>query len=645
MKTALWSPTKQQKQATRLQAYEDFLSQTKGLSFKNYEALHRWSCENLEDFWESIWDFFHVHGEKGKKPYLINKESCEKARFFPNARLNFAENILKHRAEKDALMTFNEKGEVTTYSQKELYEAVCKCALFLKSMNIKSKDRIASVLPCGFDGVVLQLATVAVGAIWTGISPDFGVQGLEDRLGQVNLSLIVATTSYTYQGKNYDCQEKILTVCKDLKEPVLWLEPAQHGAPTTLETLIKEFNPSDFIFEQFDFDHPLYILYSSGTTGVPKCIIHGAGGTLLQHLKELQLQSDVHSKDKIFYFTTTSWMMWHWLVSALASGACVATYDGSPSYLSPGFLLHLAKKHDFTHFGTSAKYIDSLKKQNISFKEGDFPNLRMIISTGSPLCEDSYHYIYEHIKKDVCLSSVSGGSDIISCFAIGNPKGDVYPGELQVLGLGYDVRVFDESAKELKKGEKGELVCVKPFVSRPIGFYGDDENNTKYHKAYYARFNNIWHHGDYCERTTEGGLVIYGRSDATLNPGGVRIGTAEIYRQVEIFPEIQEALAVGRKIEDDEEVILFVKMAPNLALNEELIKRLKSHIRLSTTPRHVPAHIYETPDIPKTKNNKIAELAVKQIIHGQEVKNKEALLNPESLDDFKAYAVCILMLL
>ncbi len=612
-----------------------------------YGELYTWSIQNVEGFWEAIWSRCKVIGKSPSHFIIENKEDVEKALFFKDAYLNFSENVLRRRDDATAITFYGEEMHHYTLSYKDLYNQVSRLEQFLTSVSLRESERVGCYLPNIPEAIIGMLATATHGAIWSTCSPDFGTAALIDRFGQITPRILFIADGYYYNGKTFaviDKLSKILEAIPSIEHVIVI--PYLKEAPLTLpeckgvtlhlwDDIVKNFPATDITFKQFPFNHPLYILYSSGTTGIPKCIIHSAGGTLLQHLKEHQLHCDIKRDDVIFYFTTCSWMMWHWLVSVLASEASILLYDGSPTYPRLDILFELADRHKVKLFGTSAKYLDSLSKNNINVKNTyALEKLCMITSTGSPLLPATFDYVYEHIKTDLCLASISGGTDIISCFVLGNPVAPVYRGEIQTAGLGLAVDVYRPDGTTADVGEQGELVCLTPFPSRPLCFWNDGKGE-RYHKAYFARFPNVWHHGDFIAKTIHKGFVIVGRSDAVLNPGGVRIGTAEIYRQVETLDFIMESLAIGQPFDGDERVLLFVRLKEGVILTEDLISIIKQHIRQHTTPRHVPAKIIQVPDIPRTKNNKIAELAVKQTILGKAVDNTSALLNPESLNYFK----------
>jgi acetoacetyl-CoA synthetase len=627
----LWTPSRERAQASELARFMRLAGKT------SYEELHRWSIERSADFWELVWRFAEVRGEMGDRR-LIDADRMPGALWFPDARLNYAENLLRERDAAPAITFWGEDRVKRRLSKRQLYDLVSRIAQALADAGVKKGDRVAGYLPNVPEATAALLATASLGAVWSSCSPDFGVQGVLDRFGQIEPKILFCADGYIYGGKEFDSQEKASQVLEKLPSVEECVVVDYLGAPasagTSLFDFLDPFDPAEIRFERVEFNHPLYILYSSGTTGVPKCIVHGTGGSLLQHLKEHRLQSDVKPSDRLFYFTTLGWMMWNWLVSGLASGATLILYDGSPFVGRGKVMFDLAEAEGVTHFGTSAKFIDALGKAGLKPKETHrLDELRTILSTGSPLVPEGFDYIYASVKDDVCLSSISGGTDIVSCFVLGNPIGPVWRGEIQAKGLGMAVEVFDENGKSLR-GEKGELVCTKPFPSMPVGFWNDPDG-AKYRAAYFEKFPNVWRHGDWCEETEHGGFIIYGRSDAVLNPGGVRIGTAEIYRQVESLDQIVESLVIGQDWEGDVRVVLFVKLKDGLTLDESLSSQIKKRIRDNTTPRHVPAKILQVADIPRTKSGKIVELAVRDVVHGRQVKNIEALGNPEALEHFR----------
>ncbi len=644
----IWQPSVQRIAGTRLTAFSVAAGQrwNRPLANADYATLHAWSINHPEEFWVSVWEFGEVRGEMGST-VVIDPEKMPGARWFPEARLNFAENLLRRRDDADAVVFWGEDKVKGRASHAELYQAVAQTAAALRAMGVTKGDRVAAYLPNVPAAVVAMLAAASIGAIFSSASPDFGVQGVVDRFGQIEPKLLFACDAYWYNGKIIDCQGKVAEIAARMPslERVVLVPYAGDGDIAAVKhgVLLNDFlapfaGERNIRFERLPFDHPLYIMYSSGTTGVPKCIVHCAGGTLLQHIKEHQLQSDVHANDRLFYFTTCGWMMWNWLVTGLASGATLLLYDGSPFVGRGNILFDYADAEGMTHFGTSAKFIDAIAKIELKPRQTHkLEKLRAVFSTGSPLVAEGFDYVYANIKHDIQLASVSGGTDIISCFVIGNPNGPVYSGEIQCAGLGMAVDVFDDDGRPVR-GEKGELVCTHSFPVMPIGFW-KDPGGTKYHAAYFDRFNNIWCHGDFAEVTSRGGFIIYGRSDATLNPGGVRIGTAEIYRQVEKLSEVVESIVIGQDwppgSSGDVRVVLFVKLREGLAHHDELERRIKQVIRDNTTPRHVPAKILQVADIPRTKSGKIVELAVRNVVHGNPVKNVEALANPEALEHFR----------
>jgi acetoacetyl-CoA synthetase len=635
----LWTPSPERVERTRL---AQFMQQA---GHGDYAALHRWSIDEREAFWNQLWDFCEVRGEKGGKT-LVDGERMPGARFFPEGRLNFADNLLRARDDGDALVFWGEDKVRRKLSRRALYDLVSRMAQALAAAGVNKGDRVAGYLPNLPESIAATLATASLGAIWSSCSPDFGVQGVLDRFGQIEPKVLFCADRYLYGGKEFATLDKVADILGQLPSvarcvviPYDPQAPERAAAGTlpngvTLEEFVAPFAARDIAFEIVDFNHPLYILYSSGTTGVPKCIVHGTGGTLLQHLKEHQLQSDVQPGDRLFYFTTLGWMMWNWLVSGLASGATLLLYDGSPFVSRGRIVFDLADAEGMTQLGTSAKYIDAIAKVGLEPRRTHrLEALRAVLSTGSPLMPEGFDYVYQKVKSDLCLSSISGGTDIVSCFVLGNPIGPVWRGEIQAPGLGMAVEVFDENGESVV-GEKGELVCTKAFPSMPVGFW-DDPDGAKYRAAYFDKYPNVWRHGDWCELTRHGGMMIYGRSDAVLNPGGVRIGTAEIYRQVEAFDEVVESIVVGQDWEGDVRVVLFVKLRDGLMLDDALSAKIKKRIRDNTTPRHVPAKLLQVADIPRTKSGKIVELAVREVIHGRAVKNVEALANPEVLEDFR----------
>ncbi len=634
---ALWTPSEAFKATQPLSQFMAWCAERTGRSFTDYDDFYRWSVEDRASFWSAVWDYCGVIGDKGETA-LADGDDMLKARFFPEARLNFAENLLAHAGEGDALVFHGENKAADRWSWTRLTATVSRLQQALAAMGIGEGDRVAAMMPNMPETVALMLAVTSTGAIWSSCSPDFGDQGVLDRFGQIEPKLFIACDGYWYNGKRQDVADKVVAVSLKLNVPVLVI-PYAGDTPALLERLadgrsfdqfIADFSVKEIEYKRLPFSHPIYILFSSGTTGVPKCIVHSAGGTLLQHLKEQRFHCGLQAGEKLFYFTTCGWMMWNWLVSGLACGATLCLYDGSPFYPDGNVLFDYAAEEKFAIFGTSAKYIDAVRKGGLTPKlTHDLSSLRLMTSTGSPLSPEGFSFVYEGIKDDIQLASISGGTDIVSCFVLGNPLKPVWRGEIQGPGLGLAVDVWDDEGKPVR-GEKGELVCTKAFPSMPVMFW-NDPYGAKYRSAYFDRFDNTWCHGDFAEWTEHDGLVIHGRSDATLNPGGVRIGTAEIYNQVEQLDEVVEALCIGQDWEDDVRVILFVRLAPGITLTEELDKKIKTRIRTGASPRHVPAKIIQVEDIPRTKSGKIVELAVREVVHGRPVKNKEALANPEAL--------------
>ena len=633
----VWTPSQDQILNSNLKKFTEFVEENTGKHFKSYDELHHFSISNPE-FWRFIIEFCKVEGEWNGPIY--EGENIFSAQWFPQSKLNFAENMLKNRSDNEALIFRCEDRISKTLSFAELYNQVSKTAQHLKELGVTKGDRVAGFLPNFAGSIVAMLATASVGAIWSSCSPDFGEQGVIDRFGQIEPKVLFCVDGYFYNGKTHNCLDKIKSFTArlpSLKQVVIFdyasLSNIVINNSISYQEILENYEAIEIGFERVGFDHPLYIMYSSGTTGVPKCIVHGHGGTLVQHLKEHQLQTNISSGDRVFYFTTCSWMMWNWLVSALGTGATIMLYDGSPTYPDSTVLWKFADEEQFSHFGTSAKYIETLMKDDVNpsaiFK---LSNLKVICSTGSPLSAECYDYIYNNVGY-VHLASISGGTDIVSCFVLGVPNIPVRRGEIQGAGLGMAVEIWDDSGR-VNRGERGELVCTKPFPSRPVKFWNDIDGR-KYHAAYFDRFEGVWAHGDFAEQTPDGGYIIYGRSDATLNPGGVRIGTAEIYRQVDRVKEVLESIVIGQIWESDTRIVLFVKLREGINLTETLADTIKKLIKNNCTSRHVPSKILQVEDIPRTKSGKIVEIPVRDIVHGREVKNKEALANPEALDYFK----------
>jgi acetoacetyl-CoA synthetase len=638
----LWEPSAERIENANITAFARSLGEEWGVRLDGYDALWRFSVDQKEKFWRTVWRDCGVIAETQGETVIADPDKLPGARFFPDARLNFAQNLLRRRDGETAIVFRGEDKVNRRLSYGELYDTVSRLAGALRAAGIGPGDRVAGYLPNMPETIMAMLAAASLGAVWSSCSPDFGIQGVLDRFGQIEPKVLFGVEGYHYNGKAHDCLEKLAAIAAGLPglQRVVIVTYTRESPDiggvakaVMLEDFLAGHAAGEIDFVQMPFNAPLYILYSSGTTGVPKCIVHGAGGILLKHLTEHRLHSDVKRDDRVFYFTTCGWMMWNWLASALACEARVLLYDGSPFHPDGNALFDYAQAEGATLFGTSAKFIDAAKNAGIAPVEThDLSTVRSLLSTGSPLVPESFDYVYERIKRDVHLASISGGTDICGCFVLGNPAGPVWRGEIQARALGLAVDVFDDEGRPVR-GEKGELVCTNAFPSMPVGFWNDPDG-AKYRAAYFERFPNVWCHGDYVALTEHDGMVIYGRSDATLNPGGVRIGTAEIYRQVEQMDEVLEGLVIGQEWQGDTRVVLFVVLRPGIALDEALTDRIKRLIRNNTTPRHVPARIVQVADIPRTKSNKIVELAVREVVHGRPVKNKEALANPEALAHF-----------
>lgn len=663
MAQPLWTPSPDRIANSNMNALMKFIAKD-GHAMAHYSDLYDFSIRLPHLFWKYVWDFGGFVHSKGYDKVLENPDQMPGAKWFTGSKLNFAQNLLKFRHDEIAICAYDERGKQQDITYRELYQKVAKLSTWFKEQGIEPGDRIAAFMPNVPETITAMLAATSVGAVWSSCSPDFGLQGVLDRFGQIEAKMIITTDGYFYGGKQLNSLEKlnkILPQLPSINQVVvvpyankhLTIERAQTelGVEQSIlwQTCLNN-SAKDIEFSQQDFNHPLYILYSSGTTGAPKCIVHGAGGTLLQHYKELAFHTDVKQQDCLFYYTTCGWMMWNWMVSTLMTGAKLVIFDGSPFYPGPEVLWSMVEQEGISIFGTSAKYISSLEKANyLPSEQHSLPKLKSLLSTGSPLSNESFEFVYEHIKQDLCLSSIAGGTDIVSCFTLGNPTLPVYQGELQCLGLGMAVNVYNDEGKAIApdSGERGELVCEVPFPSMPIGFY-NDADNKKYLKSYFQRFDNIWAHGDFAElishkdsndqNKTYNSLIIHGRSDAVLNPGGVRIGTAEIYRQVEKIDAVMESIAVGQTLitdDSDVRVVLFVILRDGLQLNGDLEKEIRTIIRTNASPRHVPAVIVQVADIPRTLSGKIVEVAVREVIHDRPVKNTDALKNPEALELFK----------
>ena len=638
----LWSPSDERIKSSQMYKFVKTINKKNNINIQNFTDLHTWSIENKADFWSLIWDFFEIRGLKGTKPYIEPLNRMPGSNFFPNGKVNYAENMLLGDDLEPAIVFKSEDKIRKEVSWKDLKSQVSSLANFLKKEGVVKGDRIAAYMPNVPETIIMMLAASSIGAIFSSASPDFGVDGVLDRFGQIEPKILLTTDGYWYNGKEVKITNKVLEVVRALPSlqrvvisPFLDVKTEYHANKfIQYSDLQEKFFTEDIVFEVLSLDDPLYIMFSSGTTGKPKCIVHSNGGILLKHLVEMGLHSNAKEKSKVFYFTTCGWMMWNWLVSGLLLKSTIYLYDGSPFFPNPEILWNYVDSEKINFMGVSAKYIDALSKENINIIDKyDLSDLEIIGSTGSPLVHESFDYIYKNVKKDVSVTSLSGGTDIVGCFIGGNPMSVVRRGEIQGPILGMDVHVYNENGQSVKN-EKGELVCTQSFPTMPL-FFWNDEKNKKYHQAYFNKYPNVWCHGDYIVKTEKDGFIIFGRSDATLNPGGVRIGTAEIYRQVEQIKEVLEGLVVGQIWQGDTRIVLFVRLDPKSDLTEDLINKIKTKIKIGASPRHVPSKIIVVNDIPRTKSGKIAELAVRDLIQNKEINNKTALANPECLEEYK----------
>ena len=644
MSRLLWTPSRQRQEASNIYRFMQQVNASRGLSLENYDDLYTWSVEHIADFWEEMWKAAGIIHSKNYRHVLDDEKKMPGARWFEGARLNFAQNLLRFRNDATALIFRGEDKVRRTLSYNELYRQTASVAAALRAQGVVPGDRVTGFMPNMPETIIFMLAATSIGAVWSSCSPDFGIKGVMDRFGQIQPKVLVTADGYFFKGKPLSCLERVAGIVEQIPSiekvvvvPYLSDAPDISGISRAVAYADFAVDEKEIVFEQLPFDHPLYIMYSSGTTGLPKCMVQSAGGVLIHQMKELMLHTDLKPEDTLFYFTTCGWMMWNWLTCGLSLGATLVLYDGNPFHPAPDALWRMAEEEKITIFGTSAGYIAALRNAGVRpEKMFDLSALRTLLSTGSPLSAEDFDFIYQEVKGDLQLSSISGGSDLNGCFALGNPMGPVYAGELQCRGLGMKVVAYDPDGKPVI-GAQGELVCERAFPSMPVGFWNDPDG-TRYHAAYFDVYPGVWTHGDFIEVTPRGGVIIYGRSDATLNPGGVRIGTAEIYRRLEQMTEIDDAVVVGQNWKNDVRVILFVKMAEGVPLTDELAARIRSDLRTHASPRHVPAKIIAVPDIPYTLNMKKVELAVRNTIHGRPVKNTDALRNPEVLEFYRNLA-------
>ena len=643
MSEPLWQPDSDSIGKANVTQFAKQAGSRYNISLNTYDQLHRWSIDHSEAFWQEVWQFCDIRASKLSDTIVQDQNKMPGSRWFTDAELNFTENLLRKNDDTIAIISRGESKRDRTISYSELNGQVNRLARAYRELGIEPGDRIVAYMPNIPETVICVLAAAACGAVWSSCSPDFGAQGVIDRFGQVNPKILISVDGYTYNGKKFDISGKLKEILENLPTlekhilvPYLDAKTSHslEGA-VTLEEFVANYSTAPIEYPQLPFNHPLYILFSSGTTGKPKCIVHGVGGTLIQHLKEHRFHVNLKHDDKLFFFTTCGWMMWNWLVTALASEVTIVLYEGSPFHPKPDVFFDYVEQYGIDHLGISAKFIDFISKSGVRpIETHDLSSLRTLMSTGSPLNPEGFDYVYDSVKKDLCLASISGGTDLISCFVLGNPTLPVWRGEIQCRGLGMDIAVFDDSGNEVPNGTKGELVCRNSFPSMPVGFW-QDENDAKYRAAYFERFPGNWHHGDYVELTVHGGMIVYGRSDAVLNPSGVRIGTAEIYRQAEQIDEVIESLVIGQRWDGDTRVVLFVRLREGLVLDSNLQTKIKSIIRTNASPRHVPAKIIQVADIPRTRNGKITEVAVRKLVHGESIDNLEALDNPEALDLYR----------